>query len=102
MADLFFRGINIVPILWIITIVLFPIQLIFCFKVKSRIVRLLPIIILSILLTVDSIACLVAPGFEMIFFFGCAIYLAKMLFVCGIAWGIWFFIKCIRGIYKRI
>lgn len=94
MLDIWIGDINIAPILWIFTFfVIFPIQLTFCFKVKSKIVRLLPVIILSILTAAAIIAAFAGTGWDVIFYLVSAVYLAIMLFVCGIAWGIWFIIK---------
>ena len=97
MYDFWIGDINIAPILLIITfIVIFPVQLALCFKGKSKSTRLLPVIILAVLTVAAIIASAVCTGYEIIFFIVSAIYLAIMLFVCGVAWGIWAILRFIK------
>ena len=57
MFDVWIGDVNLAPFLWIFTlVVVLPIQLALCFKVKSKVVRLLPVIILSILTLCAAIA----------------------------------------------
>ena len=94
MLDVWIGDINIAPYIWVFTlIVVFPIQLALCFKVKSKIVRLLPVIILFVLTVVATIATTTGIDWDALFYLICAVYLAIMLFVCGIAWGIWAIIR---------
>lgn len=90
MYDFWIGDINLAPILLVFTfVVIFPVQLILCHKVKSKVARLMPVIILSILTAAAVIAAAVCTGWDIVFFIVSAIYLSLMLFACGIAWGIW-------------
>lgn len=94
MLDIWIGDINIAPFICIFTlIVVFPIQLALCFKVKSKIIRLLPVIILSVLTVAAAIATMVGIDWDALFYLICTIYLAIMLFVCGIGWGIWAIVR---------
>lgn len=75
-------------------IILFPIQLLLCFKVKSRTVRLLPIIILSVLTAALVITALAVQGWDGLGYALFAIFTGFMLFMCGIGWGIWAISRC--------
>ena len=73
--------------------VFLPIQLLLCFKVKKRIIRLLPVIVLALLTINFSVNAIVAQewdGLGNLFF---AIYTGIALFMCGIGWGIWWIVK---------
>ena len=90
MFDVWIGDMNIAPFLWIFTlIVVLPIQLALCFKVKSKIVRLLPVIILSILTLIAAVASATSIDWSALLYLIFAVYLGIMLFVCGIGWGIW-------------
>lgn len=96
MYDMWIGDINLAPILLLLTfVVIMPVQFILCFKVKSRIARLLPVIILSIITTAAIIAAAVCTGWDVVFYIVSAIYLGIMLVVCGFVWGIW-------GIYRLV
>lgn len=97
MYDFWIGDVNIAPILLAITIIaIFPGQLILCFKGKSRIVRLFPVIVLSILTAAAIIAACICTGWDIVFYIVSAIYLAIMLSSCGVAWVIWAIVKRIR------
>lgn len=90
MLDVWIGDINIAPFIWIFTlIVVFPIQLALCFKVKSKIVRLLPVIILSILTLIAAVASATSIDWSALFYLIFAAYFGIMLVTCGIGWGIW-------------
>jgi len=90
MFDIWIDGVNIAPIIWIlILIVILPIQLVLCFRVKSKILRMLPVIIFSALTAVFGIAAAVGIGWDVLFYLICTVYFAIMLFVCGVGWGVW-------------
>lgn len=96
MYDFWVGDVNIAPILLLLTVlVIFPVQLILCFKGKSRTVRLLPVIVLSVLTAVAIIAACICTGWNIILYIVSAIYLAIMLAACGVACGIWAIIKSI-------
>ena len=94
MLDIWIDDINIAPFIWIfILIVVLPIQLALCFRGKSKIVRLLPVIILSVLTVVSAIAATAGTDWDAVFCLVFAVYVAIMLFVCGIGWGIWAIVR---------
>jgi len=89
MLDVWIDDINIAPFIWIFTLtVVLPVQLVLCFKVKSKVVRLLPVIILSILAVAAAIATATSIDWDTLFYLICAVYLVIMLFVCGAGWGV--------------
>ena len=97
MFDVWIGDMNIAPFLWIFTlVVVLPIQLALCFKVKSKILRLLPVVVLSILAVAAAIAAATSIDWDALFYLICAVYLGIMLFICGIAWGIWALVVFIR------
>ena len=97
MYDMWIGDINIAPFLLLFTLIgVLPVQAILCFKVKSKSVRLLPVIILSVLTTAAVIAAAIGTGWDVIFYIVSAIYLGIMLAVCGVVWGIWAIIKVIK------
>lgn len=70
-------------------VIVFPMQLILCHKVKSIAIRLIPIIIFAALIVITLIASSFCVGWDGFFYLVCAVYFAFMIVVCGIAWGIW-------------
>ena len=90
MFDVWIGDVNLAPFLWIFTLVIvLPIQLALCFKVKSKVVRLLPVIILSILTLCAAIASATRIDWSALFYLIFAVYFGIMLFACAIGWGIW-------------
>lgn len=90
MFDVWIGDVNLAPFLWIFTLVIvLPIQLALCFKVKSKVVRLLPVIILSVLTLCAAIASATRIDWSALFYLIFAVYFGIMLFACGIGWGIW-------------
>lgn len=97
MFDVWIGDMNIAPFLWIFTlVVVLPIQLALCFKVKSKILRLLPVVVLSVLAVAAAIAAATSIDWDALFYLISAVYLGIMLFICGIAWGIWALVVFIR------
>lgn len=70
-------------------IVLLPIQLLLCFKVKSKAIRLLPVIVLSISTIIFALMSVAITGWDGLGYIFLAIFTGFMLFMCGIGWGIW-------------
>ncbi len=90
MFDVYYGDIELTTLTLIISVViLLPIQLLLCFKVKSLSIRLLPIIILSVLAVAFIIMNLSTPGWDGLGYIFLAIYAGFMIFMCGIGWGIW-------------
>lgn len=102
MFDIWIGDINIAPFIWLFTlIVVLPIQLVLCFRVKSKLIRLLPVIIFSVLSATAAVATATRTDWDAIFYLICAVYLTIMLIVCGIGWGIWAIIRTKQAFYPK-
>lgn len=75
-------------LVWVIIVLI--IQSFLCFKVKSRIIRLLPIILCLLLVIAFVIRIAITPpGWER---FGCLLMIMQAIYtmaICGITWVIW-------------
>ena len=69
--------------------VLFPGQLLLCFKVRSLALRLLPVILLALLAGSFLLLALCSPSWDGLGYLFLAIFAGVMLAACGIAWAIW-------------
>ena len=78
-------------------VVLFPIQLLLCFKVKSKAFRLLPVILLSIPTIIFTVMSVVITGWDGLGYIFLAIFTGFMLLMCGVGWGIWAISKLIKN-----
>ena len=76
-------------------VVLLLIQLLICFKVKNKVIRLLPVILLSIFTIFLVAMASTATGWDNLGYIFLAIFTGGMWLMCGVAWSIW-------GIIKRI
>lgn len=74
-------------------VVLLPIQLLLCFKVKSRLVRLLPILLLGSLGIVFLCLASTSSGWDTLGYLIFIIYVLYAIFICGIGWCIWWIIQ---------
>ena len=74
-------------------IILLPIQLLLCFRVKSKVIRLLPIILLSIPALTFIVTATTTQGWDGLGYIFLAIFSGFMMLICGVAWGIWAIIK---------
>ena len=70
-------------------VVLLPIQLLLCFKVKSKTIRLLPVILFSIPTIIFVMMSVAITGWDGLGYIFLAIFAGFMLLMCGIGWGIW-------------
>ena len=64
-------------------------QLFLCLKVKSKIIRLLPVILLIAMTIIFFVMSSMASGWEAFGYFLLAYCMIIMLFACGVAWIIW-------------
>ena len=83
-------------ILVIAAVVVLPVQLLLCFKVKSLVIRLMPIIILFMVIVVIIVTNLDTSGWDGLVFIFDAIYAAFMVLMCGIGWGVWAIVRFIK------
>lgn len=94
MFDFWLGDINIAPVLLVFTgFVVLPVQLLLCFRGRSRICKLLPVILLTGMITAAILAAFLSTGWAVLGCIVAAVYLMIMLLVCGIAWGIWALVR---------
>jgi len=77
-------------------VVLLLIQLLLCFKVKNKVIRLLPAILLSIFTIFFVAMASTATDWENLGYIFPVIFIGFMWLVCGMAWGIWAIIKLVK------
>lgn len=97
MLDASIRDIDITTLIAVSSIlIVFPVQLLLCFKAKKLLLRLLP----SLLLTITTVFLFImmrtttdwdAVGYAILFIFS-----AVLLIFSGIAWSVWAIIKLIK------
>jgi len=97
MGDMWIRDIEITSLIAISSVlVVLPIQLLLCFKVKSVFLRLLP----SILLTVTTIFLFTmmttSRDWDALGYAVLGVLSGVLLIFSGIGWGIWAIVRCIR------
>lgn len=97
MFDVWFGDIELTSVVLNVSIAVFlPIQLLLCFKVRSKVIRLLPVIVLSGA-TIFLVAMAAAgSGWDGLGYIFLAIFTCLMLLMCGIGWGIWAIIKLVK------
>lgn len=96
MFDVWMGDIEVTTLVLHLSIAVFlPIQLLLCFKVKRKMLRLLPVIILSVLTAFFLIMAATATGWDGLGYIFLAIFTGLMLLACGIGWGI-------RGISRLV
>ena len=69
--------------------VILPVQLLLCFKIRKNVIRLLPVIVLSVLTAVLSLLAATTSGWDSLGYVILAVFTGLMLLACGGAWGIW-------------
>lgn len=77
-------------------VVLLPIQLLLCFKVKSKAIRLLPIILLSIPTLILIVMSTTTQGWDGLGYIFLAVFTGFMMLICCVGWGIWAISKLIK------
>ena len=77
-------------------VIVLPVQLFLCFKVRNLVIRLLPVIILSVLIGIFAIMVFSAHDLRVVGYILLAVYAGIMIFFCGIGWGIWAITKKIK------
>ena len=97
MGDMWIRDIEVTTLIAITSVlVVLPIQLLLCFKVKPVFLRLLP----SILLTGTTIllfAMMAASrDWDAIGYAVLGVFSGVLLIFSGIGWGIWAMVRCIK------
>ena len=97
MFDIYWGDIELTTVVLAISlVVLLPVQILLCFRVKSLTVRLLPAILLSAAAMLCIVFTFTATGWNGLFYAFFAIFAGFMVCVCGIGWGIWAVIRWVR------
>ena len=97
MFDVWIGNIELFKAVLVLSVVgLLLIQLLLCFKVKNKIIRLLPVILLSIVTIFFVAMASTATDWENLGYIFLVIFIGFMWLVCGMAWGIWAIIKLVK------
>ena len=97
MLDIWIGDIEFTTVVLVFSVVvLLLIQLLICFKVKNKVIRLLPVILLSIFTIFFVAMTSTATGWDNLGYVFLAIFTGFMWLMCGIAWGIWAIVKLIK------
>ena len=78
-------------------VVLFPVQLLLCFKVRSKVIRLLPVMVLAVPASVFCCSAVLRPGQDGLGYTFLAVFSGFMLLMCGLGWGIWAIAQAVNG-----
>ena len=90
MFDIWIGDVEITTLVLIFSVaVLLPIQLLLCFKVRSKAARLLPISVLFI----SAVVSVAVMGCKSLGYVFLAIFTGFMSLICVIGWGIWAVVK---------
>lgn len=99
MFDIWMDDIDLTMVVLIFSmIVLLPVQLLLCFKVKRKTIRLLPVVFLFITTIILTVKADAANGWTGLGYIVLAFFTGFMLLICGMGWGIW----AITRLVKRI
>ena len=97
MFDAYVGEINISTIVILFAVVVcFPLQLWLCFKVKRRLVRLLPVLILAAIIVVLSIMIALSTDWDALGYLILDIFAVFLLIACAVGWLIWGVVQLIR------
>lgn len=97
MFDVWIGDIELIKAVLVLSVgILLLIQLLLCFKVKNKIIRLLPVILLSIVTIFFVAMASTATDWENLGYIFPAIFIGFMWIACCMAWGIWAIIKLVK------
>lgn len=98
MFDFWIGKINLTALMLVVSVVIIlPVQLLLCFKVRSRRLRCMPAVILLLAAAADVVMYIAASGWKRLIFRVGVMYMALMLFTCAAGWIIWAVVKRMRG-----
>ena len=87
------------PIAWVLilsVIIILPCQLLLCFKVKSVIIRLLPLISLLIMTVIFFVSSFMASGWDGLGYLLLSFLTAILFGVCTLCWAIFGIVRYVR------
>jgi len=93
MFDVWAGDIELTTAVLIFSVVLLSVQLLLCFKAKSKAIRLLPAITLSIATIIFVVMSVAITGWDGLGYVFLAIFTGFMLLMCGMGWGLWWAVK---------
>ncbi|MBQ2251349.1 MAG: hypothetical protein II329_00130 [Clostridia bacterium] len=74
---------------YIVATIVLLVQLLLCFKVKNKHIRLMPVYLFSLLTVVFGILAIFFDGWDRVGFLVLAACAAFFLLVCAAAWAVW-------------
>ena len=77
-------------------VVLLPLQLLLCFKVKRKGIRLIPVTLFFVLAAVLAMISAAVGGRTGLVYLFLAMFSGFMLLICGAGWGIWAVFRLIQ------
>ena len=87
MFDVYIGEINLANIVVIASVLaFFPLQLLLCFRVKSLLLRLIPVILFSLITLAFSVIATIPQDWSALFYIIIAVYSCFCLLVCLAAW----------------
>ena len=90
MFDAHIGSINLTWLVIIVAvIVVLPVQIFLCFKVKSLILRLLPIILFITLILISVVMYFISTGWDGLIYILFGIYGVGLVLVSSVGWVIW-------------
>lgn len=97
MFDIWVGNVELTTVVSILSIVaLLSVQLLLCFKVKSKAIRLLPVILLAAATLIFVGMAGTASGWDGLGYVFLAAFTGVMTLTCGAGWGIWAIIRLIK------
>ena len=97
MGDMWIRDIEVTTLIAITSVlVVLPIQLLLCFKVKPVFLRLLPTILLTATTVFLFAMMTTSRDWDAIGYAVLGVFSGVLLIFSGIGWGIWAIVRCIK------
>ena len=102
MFDFWIGDVELTTLVIIIAVMaILPIQLLLCFKVKKLSLRLLPSMLFALVTIFFFTMIFSSQDWDAIGYAILAMLAGILLFMSGVAWGIWGIVVCVRKIKKR-
>ena len=103
MGDIWIRDIEITTLIAVSSIlIVLPIQLLLCFKVKKLLLRLLPSLVLTATTVFLFIMMRTATDWNAIGYAILGVFSGVLLIFSGLAWGIWAIVIAIKKRKKKV
>lgn len=92
-SDFFDIDINIAVFIILVSAVTLLLQLLLCFKAKRKLIKLLPIAVLAVFAIAFYAYAVYVNGWNGLGYLFFALLSAGLIFVCGIAFGVWAIVR---------